>query len=647
MKIKIYFCLAIIILSALVLPLKALAVDYGFFSANDILFYDSCGESTGNDDGTLTGDNNKEKIWCYLITKFGLSKGGAAGLMGNMQRESGFIPDKWQEYPEGICDDKFVENCGYGLVQWTYTTFRKTGPDTLWKFAGETFPNTSGKVGTLKTQLDYLYFTFTEWADGPDGVFGTMYEKLKKEILPKDAAFIYLKAYGQPSADKSGDTNQKGVRFAKAIYNELKDLPCGNTTSSSAPVSSAASAPVSSAASTSGAKPKILIGPGHTGSGDTRYSGPSPGIKDTIYGNDPELQDVWDVAQKVKTALLDKGYEVLMTKNKVDDNPFSWDRTQKANNNNVDLAFEIHTDSTSGSFGNWGSVWSQFQGGYANDKNGNKVNLVADDSVIEKSKTYAKKFATARKAAGENNIITETTAGFYDKPDPQRNITLVQLWSKVPWIYLEAGADASKVGLASGGITDAQKEIYATGIINGVVASIPPGSGTANTTDCGGSGSGNASSIVDWALNLAWNTEGHSTSDAKPLMKSTYIKYYSLNDWYYSACNEFVGTVMHASGADTNYEKGVTNAQQGYLMDHSNKFTRVPNFTSENQLEPGDLMVSNVDGRNYHGGAGHVWIYVGAQTDGSGPRRDASFYGHAPESGTFYTDAYLQAYRLK
>lgn len=35
----------------------------------------------------LTGQNNEEKIWNYLVEK-GLSKAGAAGLMGNLYAES-------------------------------------------------------------------------------------------------------------------------------------------------------------------------------------------------------------------------------------------------------------------------------------------------------------------------------------------------------------------------------------------------------------------------------------------------------------------------------------------------------------------------------------------------------------------------------
>ena len=43
----------------------------------------------------LTGKTNEEKIWNYLVGK-GLSKAGAAGLMGNLNAESALNPQNLQ-----------------------------------------------------------------------------------------------------------------------------------------------------------------------------------------------------------------------------------------------------------------------------------------------------------------------------------------------------------------------------------------------------------------------------------------------------------------------------------------------------------------------------------------------------------------------
>lgn len=51
-------------------------------------------------------------IWDYLVSQ-GWSKTAVAGLLGNMQSESGIIADRWESDIVGNMSG------GYGLVQWT------------------------------------------------------------------------------------------------------------------------------------------------------------------------------------------------------------------------------------------------------------------------------------------------------------------------------------------------------------------------------------------------------------------------------------------------------------------------------------------------------------------------------------------------
>ena len=83
----------------------------------------------------LKGTTNEERIWNYLIDK-GLSKAGAAGLMGNLYAESGLSPTNLQNTYEsklGYTDASYTaavdngsytnfvhDSAGYGLAQWTY-----------------------------------------------------------------------------------------------------------------------------------------------------------------------------------------------------------------------------------------------------------------------------------------------------------------------------------------------------------------------------------------------------------------------------------------------------------------------------------------------------------------------------------------------
>lgn len=104
------------------------------------------------------------KIWDYLLERIG-NPYGTAGVMGNLQAESGLNPRNLQNSFEaklGYTDDSYTEavdsgkyggfvfdGAGYGLAQWTYWS-RKT---RLLAMARER----STSIGDLDTQLDVLW----------------------------------------------------------------------------------------------------------------------------------------------------------------------------------------------------------------------------------------------------------------------------------------------------------------------------------------------------------------------------------------------------------------------------------------------------------------------------------------------------------
>lgn len=116
----------------------------------------------------LTGSNNQEKIWNYFKAK-GLTEIGIAGLMGNLQAESGLNPKNMQNSYEsklGFNDETYTssidngsytnfvqDKVGYGLAQWTYWSRKQN----LLNFAKQ-----QGKsIGSLEMQLDFLYQELT------------------------------------------------------------------------------------------------------------------------------------------------------------------------------------------------------------------------------------------------------------------------------------------------------------------------------------------------------------------------------------------------------------------------------------------------------------------------------------------------------
>ncbi len=127
------------------------------------------GGDSGGTSGTVDPDNRALAIWAYLMEKIG-NEYGVAGLMGNLDAESGLHPDRVQgdipysnfskEYTAKvdsgeISESSFVNNGpngnGYGLAQWTYYT-RKQGLYNMYKSGGYS------SIGSLDLALDYLWY---------------------------------------------------------------------------------------------------------------------------------------------------------------------------------------------------------------------------------------------------------------------------------------------------------------------------------------------------------------------------------------------------------------------------------------------------------------------------------------------------------
>lgn len=167
----------------------------------------------------LTGKNNEEKIWNYLIEK-GLSKAGAAGLMGNLNAESALNPKNLQNSYEkklGYTDDSYTaavdngsyknfvrDSAGYGLAQWTYWS-RKQNMLEFARAAGKS-------IGDLEMQLDFL---FKELTEGYKAVLNV----LKTATTVRAASDSVLLNYERP-ADQSEAVKTKRAGYGQTYYNK-------------------------------------------------------------------------------------------------------------------------------------------------------------------------------------------------------------------------------------------------------------------------------------------------------------------------------------------------------------------------------------------------------------------------------------------
>lgn len=165
----------------------------------------------------LTGKNNEECIWNYLMCK-GLSGAGAAGLMGNLFAESALNSKNLQQSYEkklGYNDNSYTiavdsgsygdfvrDSAGYGLAQWTYWS-RKQNMLEFARAAGKS-------IGDLEMQLDFL---FKEFSEGYTAVLSA----LKTATTVKAASDSVLLNYERP-ADQSDGVKAKRAGYGQTYY---------------------------------------------------------------------------------------------------------------------------------------------------------------------------------------------------------------------------------------------------------------------------------------------------------------------------------------------------------------------------------------------------------------------------------------------
>lgn len=206
-------CVSYLLILAMVLsiPADTYARDKLYRAQNDVLYFDDeciegptaksmntttsptgagCGEQ-GYANGTRNSQKNKEQIWSFLKSK-GLSDEAAAGIMGNMDKESAFMPDA-------------VNSIGCsGLVQWCYD--RNDAMRAKAEAEGKDWR-------CLDYQLEYMWYEMTETSESQ------VMEPLKGATSPGEAANIFHDIY-ERSNTATGEHLGRDTR-AENIYKEF------------------------------------------------------------------------------------------------------------------------------------------------------------------------------------------------------------------------------------------------------------------------------------------------------------------------------------------------------------------------------------------------------------------------------------------
>lgn len=174
----------------------------------------------------LIGKTTDEKIWAYLKAQ-GLNDFGIAGLMGNLQAESGLTPKNLQSSFEnapaktggvGYTDESYTaavdsgayagfvtDRAGYGLAQWTYPTRKQA----LLNFV----KTMRRSIGDLEAQLGFLV---TELA----GSFPRVLAVLKSATSVQEASDCVLLDFERP-ADKSQSVKDRRAAMGLTFYNKF------------------------------------------------------------------------------------------------------------------------------------------------------------------------------------------------------------------------------------------------------------------------------------------------------------------------------------------------------------------------------------------------------------------------------------------
>ena len=167
----------------------------------------------------LKGTTNEEKIWNFLKDK-GLNEYGTAGLMGNLQAESGLRPNNLENVHEkrlGMTDVEYTQavdsgtytnfikdSAGYGLAQWTWHTRKRN----LYDYAKQC----KKSIADLEMQLNFLW---SELNKGYKSVLNVL--RTAKTVLEASNAVLF---YYEAPANQGAAVQASRAKLGQNIYDK-------------------------------------------------------------------------------------------------------------------------------------------------------------------------------------------------------------------------------------------------------------------------------------------------------------------------------------------------------------------------------------------------------------------------------------------
>lgn len=161
---------------------------------------------------------NMKKCWNYFLER-GITKAGAAGLLGNLKAESGVRPnilEKSKQSKIGLNSEEYIrrvnagtytnfasDRAGFGLVQWTYPTRKQS-----------LLNHCRGKIEDLYCQLDFMMSEIKGYK--------TVYNTITSSDNVEECARVIMVRYERPGNLSEQNIRKRGS-MSREIYNQLVD----------------------------------------------------------------------------------------------------------------------------------------------------------------------------------------------------------------------------------------------------------------------------------------------------------------------------------------------------------------------------------------------------------------------------------------
>lgn len=206
-----------------------------FYADNAVTYYDKCAKepcasNSATSSASLSGNDNLQKIYNYFLGK-GLTDIQAAGIVGNISRESGGFPQRKQGRPETeLYPDPSGISVGWGIIQWTPGN-KVIG---IAKQAG-----TTGSIGDLATQLDIVWWHMNDTT--PTGVKNFI-NQYKTTTDINAATLLYeqkMEAAGSPAMADRYAAAKLAMSYAKSPAASSSNAATDNCSGSGAVVGNA------------------------------------------------------------------------------------------------------------------------------------------------------------------------------------------------------------------------------------------------------------------------------------------------------------------------------------------------------------------------------------------------------------------------